>query len=291
MNKSAYRKVVFGMLCVIIILLVAIAWKVGVFQTIGAMPFFPIIRTVITNAWFCSTCCSIIAVFLIYKWQVWYSKRKLKADFRCNEIIEGVYDGIEEWAKFADQIPTKETANKDEDFHAVRKKNALTQVEFFKKNKGAIYVANLAMAYEGNDLLLDSIQSCFFINLNFELLGVVNHVKNRLPNLRKKFPEIEEAYERYEKNPNDEDLLRLGDLLPIYYIDLKFMAAYWKALFDYLEYDPLFIRLFIETYNKKYPIEEDMKLPVEIRNSRAVEVEKIVRKAMRIDKWKHFWTR
>lgn len=68
---------------------------------------FPVIKSVLNNSWFCSICCSIIAVYLIYKWQVWYSKRKLKADFRCNEVIEGVYDGIEEFVKFYQEIPKK----------------------------------------------------------------------------------------------------------------------------------------------------------------------------------------
>lgn len=45
-------------------------------------------------------------------------------------------------------------------------------MDFYSKYKGEVFVANLAMAYDGNDLLLDSIQSCFFINLNFELLGI-----------------------------------------------------------------------------------------------------------------------
>lgn len=257
-----------------------------------AVPFFPVIKSVLNNSWFCSICCSIIAVYLIYKWQVWYSKRKLKADFRCNEVIEGVYDGIEEFVKFYQEIPKKEQSDgckTDEDYHLLRKKNAQVLVDFYSKYKGEVFVANLAMAYDGNDLLLDSIQSCFFINLNFELLSIVNHVKNRLPNLRKKYPEIEEIFTRYEKNQNEEDLIKLGNILPTYFMDLKFMAVYWKALFDYLGYDPTFIKLFVDTYNSKYPIEQDMKLPVEVRNTQAKEVEKLVRKAMRANQWKNFW--
>ena len=41
--------------------------------------------------------------------------------------------------------------------------------------------------------------------------------------------------------------------------------------------------------NSKYPIEQDMKLPVEVRNTQAKEVEKLVRKAMRANQWKNFW--
>ena len=87
----------------------------------------------------------------------------------------------------------------------------------------------------------------------------------------------------------EEDLIKLGNILPTYFMDLKFMAVYWKALFDYLGYDPTFIKLFVDTYNSKYPIEQDMKLPIEVRNTQAKEVEKLVRKAMRANQWKNFW--
>ena len=292
MKKSVYHKVIFIMLCVALLLLIAIAWKVQVFQILMAVPFFPVIKSVLNNSWFCSICCSIIAVYLIYKWQVWYSKRKLKADFRCNEVIEGVYDGIEEFVKFYQEVPAKEQSDgckTDEDYLLLRKKNAQVLVDFYSKYKGEVFVANWAMAYDGNDLLLDSIQSCFFINLNFELLSIINHVKNRLPNLRKKYHEIEEIFTRYEKNQNEEDLIKLGNILPTYFMHLKLMAVYWKALFDYLGYDPTFIILFVDTYNSKYPIEQDMKLPIEVRNTQAKEVEKLVRKAMRANQWKNFW--
>lgn len=88
----------------------------------------------------------------------------MKADFRCNEVIEGVYDGIEEFVKFYQEIPKKEQSDgckTDEDYHLLRKKNAQVLVDFYSKYKGEVFVANLAMAYDGNDLLLDSIQSCF----------------------------------------------------------------------------------------------------------------------------------
>lgn len=39
MRKSVYRKVIFIMLCVALLLLIAIAWKVQVFQILMAVPF------------------------------------------------------------------------------------------------------------------------------------------------------------------------------------------------------------------------------------------------------------
>ena len=39
--------------------------------------------------------CTILTAAALYIIQIKYSKHKLKSDFRCNEIIHDVYDGIE----------------------------------------------------------------------------------------------------------------------------------------------------------------------------------------------------
>ena len=57
------------------------------------------------------------------------------------------------------------------------------------------------MAYSlsdiNNDILIESLQSCFFLNLNFKLLSIVNNIKNRLPNIRNGYPEIKEMCKKY----------------------------------------------------------------------------------------------
>lgn len=288
-GQIMYRKVMLFLTVVCLILLFLIAWKVGVFNTIAGTAFFPLINKVVTNTYFSSISCSIIAVIVIYKWQVWYSKRKLKQDFRCNECIESIYDGIEEFCKYASSIPKRERGKEGCDYAEFRRKNAQKYVDFYREHKGEIHIANLAMSYEGNDLLIESIQSCFFINLNFKLLEILNNVKNRLPNLRKKYPEIEKMEKCYKETSDEMTLMRLGEELATYFIDVKFMACYWKELLDYLEYDPTFIKLFIKTYNTRYKFDEDIELPVEVRNSHMVEVSKEIRKAIIRDKIKNFW--
>lgn len=76
-----YRKVMFLLTLLSLILLLLIAWKVGVFTAIVDLPFFPMVEKLVTNTYFSGVACSIIAVVIIYKWQVWYSKRKIKQDF------------------------------------------------------------------------------------------------------------------------------------------------------------------------------------------------------------------
>ena len=284
-----YRKVMLSLTLLCLILLTLIAWKVGVFTTIAGLPFFPLVEKIITNTYFSGVSCSIIGVVIIYKWQVWYSKRKLKQDFRCNECIEDIYDGIETVGKYASLVPEREKGNKDCDYNELRKKNAQKYVDFYLEHKGDVYLANLSLSYEGNDLLIDSIQSCFFINLNFKLLEILNNVKNRLPNLRNKYPEIEELEKKYKETPNEELMIQLGEKLASYFVDARFMSGYWKELFDYLEYDPTFIELFVKTYNTRYKFEDDIKLPVTVRNNQMIEVKREVRRAILRDKFRNFW--
>lgn len=137
-------------------------------------------------------------------------------------------------------------------------------------------------------MLIDSIQSCFFINLNFKLLEILNNVKNRLPNLRNKYPEIEELEKKYKETPNEELMIQLGEKLASYFVDARFMAGYWKELFDYLGYDPTFIKLFVKTYNTRYKFEDDIKLPVTVRNNQMIEVKREVRRAILRNKFRNF---
>ncbi len=83
---------------------------------------FSLVEKIVTNTYFSGVVCSIISVVIIYKWQVWYSKRKLKQDFRCNECIEDIYDGIEAVDKYTPLVSEK--GNEGGDFTELRVKNA-----------------------------------------------------------------------------------------------------------------------------------------------------------------------
>ena len=114
-------------------------------------------------------------------------------------------------------------------------------------------------------------------------------MKNRLPNLRNKYPEIEELENKYKETADEEVMLRLGEKLALYFVDARFMAGYWKELLDYLEYDPTFVKLFVETYNTRYKIKDDVKSPVSVRNSNMIGVKRAVRRAILRDKFSDFW--
>lgn len=150
---------------------------------------------------------------------------------------------------------------------------------------------NLSLSYENNDIFVESLQSCFLINLNFKLLNIINNIKNRLPNLRINYLKIEELFEQYEKEHDEKLLSNLEYELSTYFIDLRFMVMYWEMLFDYLEYDPTYIKTCVDTYNTNYDIYEDIKKTSETRNSLAKEIDKKVREEMWKHKIKNFWNK
>lgn len=278
---------VISLICLVLLFMVAV--KVGVFTGFNLNAVFMTIISILQNTYVSSVLCSVFTVLIIYFAQVQYSKTMLKKDFRCNEIIQDIYSGIQSYNDFLDKIPQQQERKSDEDFFEKQKKDALMFYEFYKKNKVAVDIINLNLSFPNNDLLIDSVQSCFFINLNFKFLNIINNIKNRLPNLRNRYPEIEEIYKKYEDEIGNKELIDLGDKLPSYFVDLRFMATYWKELLDYIGYDPTYINMFIKIYNSKYDIEEDIKLSIETRDKRDKEINKAVKKAMRQYRIKHFW--
>ena len=213
----------------------------------------------------------------------------LKKDFRCNEVIQDIYFAIETYVKISDKIPERTKHSENKEFLAKKKHDSTQAYEFYKHNEANIELITIGLTYENNDLLLESVQACFLINLNFKLLSIINNVKNRLLSLRTESEEVWKMNKDYEANRSNENLCMLGDKLFTFFVDLKFMALYWKQLLDYLEYDPTYIKLYIELYNSKYPIEEDLKQPIEIRILRAKEVNKKVKREMLLHKIHHFW--
>lgn len=293
MKKSLYRQVMFIISLICLVLLISIAIKVGVFVELEKPVILDILMPLITNTYFSGVLCSVLSVLIIYKIQVEYSKRMIKKDVRCNEIINDVYNSIESYYMIADKIPTRGNYEPKKDELKKMDNVELEKVyyDFYKNYKGKIYIMNLSLSYENNDIFVESLQSCFLINLNFKLLNIINNIKNRLPNLRINYPKIEELFEQYEKEHDEKLLSNLEYELSTYFIDLRFMVMYWEMLFDYLEYDPTYIKTFVDTYNDNYDIYEYIKTTSETRNSLAKEIDKKVREEMWKHKIKNFWNK
>lgn len=175
--KVCIKKVTLILRMVLLVLLLLIAGKMGIFTDIIKITF---ISNILNNTYVSGVLCSIIAVIIVYKWQVWYCKKRLKQDIRCNECIRDIYHGIETACKYALEVDVAQEYEDDDQYECEQK-----YVTYYKRHQTSIETTNLELCDDRNDLLIDSIQSCFFINLNFELLGIVNSVKTELMDLRR----------------------------------------------------------------------------------------------------------
>ena len=70
--------------------------------------------------------------------------------------------------------------------------------KFYKEYEVDFEMMAYSLSCENNDILIESLQSCFFLNLNFKLLNIVNNIKNRLPNIRNAI----QKSKRYAKTMN-----------------------------------------------------------------------------------------
>jgi len=291
MKKSLYRKIVFGILVVCLFLLIYISLKLGRLKELTRLLNIEFVREIFQNSYVCSILCSIIAVIIIYIVQVKYSKRMIMRDFRCNEIIEEIYPSIEKCFELAEKVPKEVERLPDENSREKRRKDSLMYYEFYKEYRADIEIMSSDMSYFKNDILIESVQSCFLINLNFELLSIVNNIKNRLPNIREQHPSVSELYEKYEAEQDERTLEILGVKIPLYLKDLQFLAMYWKRLLDYLGYDPTYLKAFIALYNSRYNVLEELKQPEEVRNRRLKEVRREAKKVVWLYQLKNFWSR
>ncbi len=259
MKKNLYNITIFTFHVITLILLFALCIH---FEIINMENLnFPkeAIIAFFQNDYVVNIVCTILTAVVLYVAQVYYSKCKIKKDFRCNEVISDVYSGIESTCELIEK--SKELCNKVEkiekdstkEFDVRRKEEALQYLEFYKNHKTEFYMCNLALTYPNNWLLIDSIQTAFFINLNFKLLSIINNIKNRWPNLDKEYPEIEELFAAYTENEDDKTLVRLGDEIHHFLIDIDFMSKYWLSLLDYLKYNPILVKLQKDFLTEKYP--------------------------------------
>lgn len=207
---------------------------------------------ILTHTYVSGIICSIIGVFLIAWGQVKISKIKIKKDFRCSEIIFSVTSEIDRVEKIAQEIPEIKGRIGEDEYKACCEK----VYDFYKKNKINIDCRVSNIANKNNDILIESVQACFFLNLNFKVLGIVNNIKNRLPNIIEGSEELDNIYIKLEKeesnNEKEENIRELAERLSDFVKDLNLLAHYWNDLFMYLELDSDYYRKFFDVYASNY---------------------------------------
>lgn len=289
MRKSLYRKIILCLNIGCFALLFAIANSMGAFAWLRKLNVLKIVKCFFSNSYVCGILCSIFAVSIIYVVQISHSKRMIKRDFRCNEVMMDIDTGIEHLRMLSEKVPLIVKPK----FNSSNSLETETVYEFFRKHKADFFLIDASLLNENNNILLNSVQSCFFLNLNFKLLGITNNIKNRLPNLQGKYLELSKRIDNNAiKNALENDSLeKLENDICLYLADLKFMAKYWKELLNYLRYDHTFNQLLIESYSAKFIIDEDIIQPENVLYSHIKEAIRDAKRAMWKRRIKRFWMR
>ncbi|MDD3212249.1 MAG: hypothetical protein PHY64_01165 [Eubacteriales bacterium] len=93
-------------------------------------------------------------------------------------------------------------------------------------------VIHRSYTYQNNSILLDSIQTVFFLNINFKLLSIINHVKNRVLTMD----------ESWNESVNETDPAKRKRSIEKFLLDIGFLASYYDELLGYFHFDMLYTR-------------------------------------------------
>ena len=299
MKKTPYNVIIFIFHIITITLLTALCIEFNIIN----FDLVPITKDLLTNFfqndYVINISCTIITAIALYIIQIHYCKRKLRNDFRCNEIIRDVFDGIERTLKLTNEAKSineeveKLKENSSLDFNTRYKKEAQLYIDFYSDNEFAFRLSNNMLMYHNNWILIDSVQTVFFININFKLLNIVNNIKNRKPNLEKAYPEIQEMYEAYKENSDDASIRILGDKIKCFLLDIEFMAKYWYSLLNYLGYDPIPSKMQLTIFKTMFKTDEEQdnffRLPISEQNKTYRKIQKMVKKEYFKYKIKNFF--
>lgn len=219
---------------------------------------------ILTNPYVSGIIYTLGLLYIVYAIQIYRSKRRIKRDFRCNEVMEDVDHSISEFNKLISS-----------------KKSDGLYKDFIIQYRTKLSVVKLGLTYFNNNILIESLKRCFFINLNFELLAIINNLENRLPNItdeKKSVGNFLELGNDSEADFGEEDA-------KYYLMDLKYLAEYWRSLLNYLEYDNLYSKELAKYYHRYFEKEdfksiEDMSLRIKmIQKAFNGEIKRKVREA------------
>ena len=299
MKKTPYNVIIFIFHIITITLLTALCIEFNIIN----FDLVPVTKDLLTNFfqndYVINISCTIITAIALYIIQIHYCKRKLRNDFRCNEIIRDVFDGIERTLKLTNEAKSineeveKLKENSSLDFNTRYKKEAQLYIDFYSDNEFDFRLSNNMIMYHNNWILIDSVQTVFFININFKLLNIVNNIKNRKPNLEKAYPKIQEMYEAYKENSDDASIRILGDKIKYFLLDIEFMAKYWYSLLNYLGYDPIPSKMQLTIFKTMFKTDEEQdnffRLPISEQNKTYRKIQKMVKKEYFKYKIKNFF--
>ena len=95
MKKSPFNITIFVITVLILILALILCIYFNAFSIFSRVPFWNNVKLFFENAYVVNIITSIAVVILMYFIQLAYCKRKIKKDFRCNEVLEDIQDGLD----------------------------------------------------------------------------------------------------------------------------------------------------------------------------------------------------
>jgi len=190
---------------------------------------------ILTNPYVSGVIYTAAMLYIVYAIQIAEGKRMIKRDFRCNEILSDVNYSINKLNELIEN-----------------KKDNQTYKNLILYNREEFSIVKQGLSYYNNDILFESLKSCLFFNLNFELLGIINNIKNRLPNITDEKKKVCMFLERDGDDTEDFDENEAICFLK----DLIFLARYWKDLFSYLSYDNTYTQELLKYYNYYFEKED-----------------------------------
>lgn len=290
MKKSPFKITIFIISIVTLILALVLCIYFNAFSIFTQIQFWNSVKTFFENSYVVNIITSIAVIILMYFIQLIYCKRKIKQDFRCNEIIEDIQDGLDKSnalisaADVVLRIKSNDQITEDQHIY----------YQFYNENKSKFDIINMIFTYENNNILISSIQSSFFINLNFKLLNIINNIKNRLPTISKKYKDIEKLFAESDKN-NTEIICKLDNQIMHYLIDLRFMTQYWQKLLDYLKYDPIETKTYIALFKNEYDTEEKLiqylNQPIKEQTKNYKRIMRVARHQIKKQRWTNFFNK
>jgi len=170
------------------------------------------LQIVLNNQYFVNVICSFVVIFIIYYLQIGFCKRKLMKDIRFKEELSHMGSSVE----LAESMLSDLKSSKD------------TLVEFFDKHGAVFEVLQSEFVNLNGSIILESINTVFFINLNFKLLEVLNNIKSCNSNLNR-------TWEYIVANISDNKVTE--NVVSMYFIYLKDICNYLRILFKYFYYD------------------------------------------------------
>lgn len=189
---------------------------------------------ILANVYVSGIICSIIGVLIVVWWQIKYSKLKLREDEQCKDILSEISVGMNIFDKLRNEMPY---------FHDMDR--VFRDHEIFynmcKKYDDQIDMVFQFFAGKNNDVLLDSVQSCFFINLNFDVLNITNKLKVALNGVRTERQQLLKLKDKIEHEQIQRNriiyLEGWSTIMVDYLKNMEDLNKYWKYLCEYLGYE------------------------------------------------------